>query len=47
VYCGNEAEIFEFYNNSGFLTDNLYTEFNARVIFIEHRYFGESMPYGN
>lgn len=36
-----------FYENSGFLTKVLGPEFNALVLFAEHRYFGESMPFGN
>ncbi len=24
IYCGNEADITSFYNNSGFLTETLY-----------------------
>lgn len=47
LYCGNEADIVEFYANSGFLTDTLYSEYKARVIFVEHRFFGKSMPFGN
>lgn len=46
-YCGNEDDIVSFWNNSGFLTQTLRKEFNALVLFAEHRYFGESMPYSD
>lgn len=45
-YCGNEGAIEDFYNNSGFITENLAQEFKGLVIFAEHRFFGESMPFG-
>ena len=44
-YCGDEGEIELFYNNTGFITETLAKEFNALVIFAEHRYFGESLPF--
>lgn len=47
VYLGNELDITLFYKNSGFLTTTLQQMFNATVIFLEHRFFGESMPFGN
>lgn len=45
-YCGNEGPIEDFWNNSGFITENLATKFNAIVIFAEHRFFGKSFPFG-
>lgn len=45
-YCGNEGPIELFWNNSGFITETLAKEFNALVIFAEHRFFGESFPFG-
>ncbi len=36
-----------FYNNSGFLNNNLAQQFNALVVYMEHRYFGESWPFGD
>ena len=43
-YCGNEGPITDFWDVSGFLTDNLAEELNGLVIFAEHRFFGESFP---
>jgi dipeptidyl-peptidase II len=44
-YTGNEGPIEVFYNNTGFLTDTA-PEFNGVVVFAEHRYYGESLPFG-
>ncbi|KAL4426944.1 hypothetical protein ABPG74_017201 [Tetrahymena malaccensis] len=46
-YCGNEGPIEMFYNNTGFQTHTLAKELNGLVVFMEHRYFGESWPFGN
>jgi len=46
-YCGNEGDVWTFYNNSGFMTQTLAQMFNAVVLFGEHRYYGESMPFGD
>lgn len=46
-YCGNEGPIEMFYNNTGFMTHTLAKEFNGLVVFMEHRYFGESWPFGD
>lgn len=40
-YAGNEANIFQFINNSGFLFEAA-KDFQALVVFAEHRYYGES-----
>lgn len=45
-YAGNEGDIFSFANNTGFMWENA-PKFNAMVIFMEHRYYGQTMPYGN
>lgn len=46
-YAGNEGSIETFYDNSGFLTTTLAAELQATVIFAEHRYYGDSYPFGS
>jgi len=36
-----------FYNNTGFLNNDLADYFGGLVVYMEHRYFGESWPYGD
>lgn len=45
-YAGNEGDIWTFFDNSGFMTTTLAQQFGAISVFAEHRYFGESMPFG-
>ena len=45
-YCGNEGAIEMFIESSGFLPV-LAQQLGAVLIFAEHRYFGESMPFGS
>ncbi|KAK0603087.1 hypothetical protein LWI29_001260 [Acer saccharum] len=45
-YCGNEGDIEWFAENTGFVWE-LAPRFGAMVLFPEHRYYGESVPYGS
>ncbi len=45
-YAGNEGDIFTFFDNTGFMTKTMAAHFGALVVFGEHRFFGESMPFG-
>ena len=43
-YTGNEANVELYVNLTGFMWENAAT-FNAVLVFAEHRYFGESLPF--
>ncbi|XP_024187517.1 lysosomal Pro-X carboxypeptidase isoform X5 [Rosa chinensis] len=45
VYTGNEGNIEWFAENTGFLYDTA-PHFKALIIFIEHRFYGKSLPFG-
>ncbi|CAF0824207.1 unnamed protein product [Adineta steineri] len=45
-YAGNEGDIDLFCDNTGFMWD-IAPLFDAMVVFAEHRYYGQSLPYGN
>uniref|UniRef100_T1JCH1 Lysosomal Pro-X carboxypeptidase n=1 Tax=Strigamia maritima TaxID=126957 RepID=T1JCH1_STRMM len=45
-YTGNEGDIEELCDNTGFMWD-IASEFNALIVFAEHRYYGQSLPYGD
>ena len=44
-YSGNEADIYQFVNNTGIIFEIAH-EFNSLVVFAEHRYYGLSQPFG-
>ena len=44
VYTGNEGPIEEFFEMTGWLVYTLGPYYNATVAFIEHRYYGDSVP---
>ncbi|KAL4182975.1 hypothetical protein AMTRI_Chr11g95860 [Amborella trichopoda] len=45
VYKGNEGDVEWFAQNTGFMFQNA-PYFKALLVFVEHRYYGESTPYG-
>lgn len=44
VYTGNEGPIEDFFEMTGWLVYNLGPQYGATVAFIEHRYYGDSLP---
>ncbi|KAG5241063.1 hypothetical protein OIU78_029093 [Salix suchowensis] len=46
LYCGNEGDIEWFAVNTGFVWE-IAPLFGAMVLFPEHRYYGESVPFGS
>ncbi|CAE8724205.1 unnamed protein product [Polarella glacialis] len=45
-YAGNEGPLESFYYNAG-LPFDWAEEFGATILFAEHRYYGQSLPFGN
>lgn len=45
-YAGNEEVLEKFIRNTGIIWDWA-PEFNALVVFAEHRFYGQSLPFGN
>ncbi|KAL8603183.1 hypothetical protein ACOMHN_032629 [Nucella lapillus] len=46
LYTGGQGDIAWLCTNTGFLWD-IAPEFNALLVFAEHRYYGSSLPYGD
>lgn len=46
-YTGNESPVTDYWDNSGFIVDVLAEQLGASVFFVEHRYFGDSLPFGD
>lgn len=44
-YCGNEANVELYVNSTGLMWEHA-QEFGAALVFAEHRYYGETMPFG-
>merc|ERR1712131_73111 len=44
-YTGNEGAIEDFADNTGFIFD-IAQQFKAGIVFAEHRYYGDSLPFG-
>ncbi|OQS01398.1 lysosomal Pro-X carboxypeptidase [Achlya hypogyna] len=45
-YCGNEGDVTLYVNNTGLMWENA-EALGAVLIFAEHRYFGQSRPFGD
>ena len=43
-YTGNEAPITAFYGVTGFMRETLAKKFKAAILYVEHRYYGTSLP---
>lgn len=47
MYCGNEGPIEMFYKNTGWYNDYVTSELKGMLVYPEHRYFGQSWPFGD
>jgi hypothetical protein len=43
-FTGAEASIWDYYNKTGFIQHTLAQKLGAKVVYAEHRFFGESFP---
>ena len=46
VYTGNEGDVEGYWNSAGFAFE-IAKELNGYILFIEHRYYGKSLPFGS
>ena len=46
-YAGNESPVTNYWVSSGFVVQELAPILGGYILFAEHRYYGESMPFGD
>ena len=45
LYCGNEDDVTLYVNATGLMWEHA-AAFGAMLVFVEHRYYGETLPFG-